>query len=67
MGDINERLSWISSERMKKDVIDNKVDLFLKPPVEHFGTLNYDKFGKFRITPCAHIRFRSILIACIIR
>jgi hypothetical protein len=47
MGDINERLSWISSERMKKDVIDNKVDLFLKPPVDCFGTLNYDKFGKF--------------------
>jgi hypothetical protein len=51
MGDINERLSWISSERTKKDIIDNKVDLFLKPPVDHFGTLNYDKFGTCSSSP----------------
>jgi|ERR1719296_40147 len=42
MGDINELLSWVSSERVKKEV-EKKVDLFLKPPVDHIGTLDYDK------------------------
>ena len=46
MGDINERLAWVSSERTKKEVIKNKVDLFLRPPVGHIGTLEYDKIGK---------------------
>ena len=46
MGDINERLSWISAERLKKDIVDNKVDLFLKPPVQDFGVLEFDKFDQ---------------------
>ena len=46
MGDINERLSWVSSERTKKDIIENKVDLFLRPPIGHIGTLEFDKIGK---------------------
>ena len=50
MGDINERLSWVSSERMKKDIINSKVDLFLKPPVNHIGTLDFDKIGKWEVS-----------------
>lgn len=46
IGDINERLSWISSERLKRDIVDNKVDLFLKPPVQDFGVLEFDKFDE---------------------
>jgi len=46
MGDINERLSWVSSERTKKDNIKNKVDLFLRPPVGNFGTLEFDKIDE---------------------
>jgi len=46
MGDINERLSWVSSESAKKVIIKNKVDLFLRPPVGHIGTLEFDKIGK---------------------
>ncbi|KAL7544797.1 hypothetical protein ACHAWF_008166 [Thalassiosira exigua] len=46
MGDINEMLSWVSSERTKKFIIDNKVDLFLCPPVGHYGTLEYDKIDE---------------------
>jgi len=46
MGDINERLSWVSAERTKKDIIKNKVDLFLRPPVGHFGTLEFDKIDE---------------------
>lgn len=46
MGDINERLSWVSSEITRKDNIKNSVDLFLRPPVGHFGTLEYDKIDE---------------------
>jgi lysophospholipid hydrolase len=46
MGDINERLAWVSSERSKKDIVKNKVDLFLRPPVGHIGTLEYDKIDE---------------------
>lgn len=48
MGDINERLSWVSSESTKKVIIKNKVDLFLRPPVGHIGTLEFDKIGKWK-------------------
>ena len=57
MGDISERLAWISSERTKKEVIENKVDLFLRPPVSHIGTLEYDRIGKFQsILNCPWVR-----------
>jgi len=46
MGDINERLSWVSSESAKKVIIKNKVDLFLRPPVGHIGTLEFDKIDE---------------------
>lgn len=45
MGDINERLSWISAERFKKTNID-KIDLFLSPPVDDYGTLEYSKYDE---------------------
>jgi lysophospholipid hydrolase len=46
MGDINERLAWISSERYKRHVVENKTDLFLRPPVDDYGTLQFDKFDE---------------------
>ena len=46
MGDINERLAWVSSERLLKDVVAKKVDLFLKPPVQDYGVLEFDKFDE---------------------
>jgi lysophospholipid hydrolase len=46
MGDINERLSWISAERFKKHVVENKIDLFLRPPVDDYGTLEFNKYDE---------------------
>ena len=46
MGDINERLAWISSERYKKQVVESKIDLFLRPPVDDYGTLEFDKYDE---------------------
>jgi len=45
MGDLNEMLSWVSSERLRKKIM-TQVDLFLSPPVQDFGTLEYDKFDE---------------------
>ena len=39
MGDLAERLSWVSAERTKNDMVKNKADLFLRPPVNEFGEL----------------------------
>lgn len=46
IGDVNERLAWISSERYKKHVVENKVDLFLRPPVDDYGTLEFNKYDE---------------------
>jgi len=43
MGDISERLAWVSGERHKKKVREH-IDLFLQPPVGNYGVLEYDKF-----------------------
>lgn len=45
MGDISERLAWVSGERHRKKVREY-IDLFLQPPVGNFGTLEYDKFDE---------------------
>ena len=45
MGDISERLAWVSGERHKKKVKEH-IDLFLQPPVGNFGVLEYDKFDE---------------------
>jgi len=46
MGDINEQLSWVCADRTKKEIINSKVDLFLRPPVNHIGTLEFDKIDE---------------------
>jgi lysophospholipid hydrolase len=46
MGDISRSLAFVSSERTMESVIQNNVDLFLRPPVSHFATLDYDKFDE---------------------
>lgn len=46
MSDITERLSWVSSTRAKREIIKDKVDLFLNPPVSHIGTLEYGRYDE---------------------
>lgn len=43
MGDISKSLAFVSSEKKVDAVIKHNIDLFLRPPVGHFGTLDYDK------------------------
>lgn len=45
MGDISERLAWVSADRHKKKVKED-VDLFLEPPVGNYRTLEFDKFDE---------------------
>lgn len=45
MGDISERLAWVSADRHKKKVKEH-IDLFLEPPVANYGVLEYDKFDE---------------------
>jgi lysophospholipid hydrolase len=45
MGDISELLIWVSSENHRKSVV-AVTDLHLTPPVQDYGTLEYDKFDE---------------------
>lgn len=45
MGDLSELLIWVSSEQHRKSVAAVS-DLHLTPPVQHIGTLEYDKFDE---------------------
>lgn len=45
MGDISELLIWVSSEQHRKSVAAVS-DLHLTPPVQDYGTLEYDKFDE---------------------
>jgi lysophospholipid hydrolase len=45
MSDINARLSWVSSTRQKR-LVESKCGLFLSPPVEGIGTLEFDRFDE---------------------
>mmetsp|Transcript_9502 Transcript_9502/g.24119 ORF Transcript_9502/g.24119 Transcript_9502/m.24119 type:complete len:274 (+) Transcript_9502:138-959(+) len=47
MGEISERLVWVSSERQLERVRQNPaVDLYLRPPVANYGTLEFDKYDE---------------------
>ena len=56
MGDISRSLAFVSSERTMESVIQNNVDLFLRPPVSHFATLDYDKFDEIERAGFAHAK-----------
>jgi lysophospholipid hydrolase len=43
MGELARRLIWVSSLKKSAEVADS-VDLFLRPPVQDYGTLDFDKF-----------------------
>jgi lysophospholipid hydrolase len=43
MGDISDMLIWVSSEQHRKNV-KLASDLHLTPPIQNYGTLEYDKF-----------------------
>lgn len=45
MGDINDTLRWVSSDQHRKQVV-QETDLNLTPPVQGYGTLEYDKFDE---------------------
>ena len=47
MGEISTALMWCSSERHLERVRESpRVDLYLRPPVEKYGTLEYDKYDE---------------------
>ena len=46
MGELSQKLIWVSSLQHLKTVVNKHVDLFIVPPVEHYGTLEYDKFDE---------------------
>lgn len=45
-GDVNELLLWVASQRKLETESVDTADLFLKPPVKHYGTLEFDKFDE---------------------
>jgi lysophospholipid hydrolase len=45
MADISEMLQWVSSEQHRREVTQAS-DLHLVPPVQNYGTLEYDKFDE---------------------
>mmetsp|Transcript_7420 Transcript_7420/g.8136 ORF Transcript_7420/g.8136 Transcript_7420/m.8136 type:complete len:1242 (+) Transcript_7420:96-3821(+) len=45
MGELSQRLIWVNSSKHQQNLADN-VDLFLSPPVHHYGTLDYSKFDE---------------------
>jgi len=45
MGDLSQKLMWVSSVKHLSTVKEN-FDLLLTPPVHDYGTLEYDKFDE---------------------
>eukprot|EP00546_Thalassionema_frauenfeldii_P019367 CAMPEP_0178906706 /NCGR_PEP_ID=MMETSP0786-20121207/6970_1 /TAXON_ID=186022 /ORGANISM="Thalassionema frauenfeldii, Strain CCMP 1798" /LENGTH=1130 /DNA_ID=CAMNT_0020578435 /DNA_START=61 /DNA_END=3454 /DNA_ORIENTATION=+ len=45
MGELSHKLIWVSSVNQRESVQAN-ADLFLKPPVQQYGTLDYDKLDE---------------------
>ena len=45
MGDLSQKLIWVSSKIHLSEVMNN-ADLFLTPPVSHYGTLEFDKMDE---------------------
>mmetsp|Transcript_10167 Transcript_10167/g.16816 ORF Transcript_10167/g.16816 Transcript_10167/m.16816 type:complete len:82 (-) Transcript_10167:145-390(-) len=43
MGDIQDALRWVSSDQHRRRM-ENLADLHLRPPIQDFGTLEFDKF-----------------------
>ncbi|OQR99550.1 Patatin-like [Thraustotheca clavata] len=43
MGDVSAALAYCCFEQNKDNVINTCVDLYLKPPVQHIGTLQFEK------------------------
>jgi lysophospholipid hydrolase len=60
MGDISERLAWVSADRHKKKAKADS-DLFLEPPVGNYGVLEYDKFDEIVELGYAYAKVRPLL------
>mmetsp|Transcript_28427 Transcript_28427/g.28769 ORF Transcript_28427/g.28769 Transcript_28427/m.28769 type:complete len:272 (+) Transcript_28427:688-1503(+) len=45
MGDLSDRLACVCSEQHENRMI-KKIDLYLRPPTNNYGTLEYDKFDE---------------------
>lgn len=46
MGDVSAALAYVSSEQHKDRVKEECVDLYLRPPVKNYGTLEFSKMGE---------------------
>jgi lysophospholipid hydrolase len=56
MGDISDMLVWVSADRHRKTVVLSASDLHLKPPVQQYGTLEYDKFDEIILKGYEHAK-----------
>ena len=45
MGDIQDALRWVSSDQHRRRM-ESVADLHLRPPIQDFGTLDFDKFDE---------------------
>lgn len=46
MGDVSVALAYVSSEQTLERVKQNSIDLYLRPPVAKYGTLEFDKMDE---------------------
>ena len=56
MTDISTQLAYISETSQLPDRLRDDIDLYLKPGVSHYGTLEFDKFGEIRDIGYKHTR-----------
>lgn len=46
MGDVSAALAYVASEQHKDRIRDECIDLYLRPPVKDYGTLQFDKMAE---------------------
>lgn len=46
MGDVSAALAYVASEQHKDHIRDEFIDLYLRPPVNEYGTLQFDKMDE---------------------
>ena len=56
MTDISTQLAYVCETRQLPDRLRNDIDLYLKPGVTNYGTLEFGKFGEIRDIGYKHTR-----------
>ena len=56
MTDISDQLAYVCETRQLPDRLRNDIDLYLKPSVTQYGTLEFGKFGEIRDIGYKHTR-----------